>query len=64
MNIKQIKQAIDNGLDVYYKNFNYKVVKDTLGQYLIICKSNLSCIGLTWRDSEKLNGQEKDFFIC
>ena len=61
--VDSIKQAVDMGIDVYHKNSNYHVIKDSLNQYLIECQSNGYCIGLTWRDGTTLNGQLKDFYI-
>lgn len=37
--------------------------RDTLGQWLIICDSNESCIGLTWQDGVTVNGKPDEFFI-
>lgn len=61
MNPQQIKTAIDNGQRVYWKHPGYQVIRDSLGQYLIRCELNGSCIGLTWRDGETLNGAPEDF---
>jgi len=63
MTAQEIKQAVDNGKTVFWKQENYKVVKDNLGQYLIECDNNGHCIGLTWTDGTTLNGKEEDFFI-
>jgi len=63
MNLKEIKQAIKENKKVYWSNELYEVIKDKIGQYLIICKDNDYCIGLTWKDGKTLNGDEKDFFI-
>ena len=64
MTVDEIKHAVDNGVDVYWSNRNYSVVKDTIGQYLIKCFSNDSRIGLTWTDGKTLNGEEKDFYTA
>ena len=63
MNLQQIKQAISEGKKVYWSSTLYEVIKDRIGQYLIRCKSNGYCIGLTWSDGITLNGKEKDFFV-
>ena len=63
MTLAEIKQAIEDGLKVYWKQSNYEVIKDSIGQYLICCTSNDHCIGLTWRDEVTMNGEEKDFYI-
>jgi hypothetical protein len=63
MTLQEIKTAIDNKKEVRWNNDNYHVIKDNIGQYLIICQSNYSVIGLTYNDGITLNGEEKDFFI-
>ena len=67
MTIKKIKQAINDGKNVYWSNTAYKVIKDNLGQYLIVCTINNHAIGLHGVKGSKyenvLNGEEKDFFI-
>ncbi len=63
MNLKEIKLAIDQGKKVFWSNPNYQVIKDSKGQYLIVCSLNDSCIGLTWKDGITLNGKKKDFHI-
>lgn len=63
MNAIQIKRAVDKGLTVHWKNNAYTVIKDSIGQYLIKCALNNSCIGLTWQDGITLNGKETDFYL-
>ncbi len=63
MNLDEIKQAIEKGKSVKWANDSYNVIKDNIGQYLIICKQNNHAIGLTWADDKTLNGKEKDFYI-
>ena len=62
MNLQEIKQAIDQGKNVYWSGTGYQVVKDNAGEYLIKCTSNNHCIGLTWQDNVTMNGKESDFF--
>ena len=62
MKLKEIKQAIQEGKKVFWANRNYEVIKDSIGQYLIKCRLNGHCIGLTWLDNSTMNGEEKDFF--
>jgi hypothetical protein len=62
MNLNEIKEAIDSGKKVFWKQDNYQVIKGKY-EYLIECKSNKHCIGLTWRDGITMNGEEQDFFI-
>jgi hypothetical protein len=64
MTLDEIKEAVDAGCDVYWCTARYGVVKDKLGQYLIECYDNGSCIGLTWSDGVTLNGREQDFYSC
>ena len=63
MNLDEIKQAIEQGKSAKWANDNYNVIKDSIGQYLIICKQNNHAIGLTWADDKTLNGKEQDFYI-
>lgn len=61
MNVQEIKNAVDEGLTVHYRNSSYTIIRDNKGQYLI--KSGGGCIGLTYRDGVTLNGNEEDFYI-
>lgn len=63
MTLKEIKQAIAEGETVCWAIPSYRVIRDNIGQFLIICLLNGHCIGLTWRDHITLNGKEHDFFI-
>jgi hypothetical protein len=62
MTVQEIKTAVDNGKTVHWSNELYTVIKDKIGQYLIVC-TNGYCIGLTWMDNTTLNGKEQDFYI-
>jgi len=64
MTLDDIKAAIDAGQTVHWANTGYVVHKDRLGQYLITYVPNGSCIGLTDRKRQRLNGREADFFIA
>jgi len=55
MKLEEIKKAVDEGKHVKWSNKLYDVVKDNLGQYLIICNRNNYAIGLTWTDVDLLN---------
>jgi hypothetical protein len=57
-----IKQAVDEGKQVFVDSRAYYVIKDNIGQYFIKCWPNNSCIYLTWQDGVTLNG--KKFFTC
>lgn len=63
MTLEQIKHAIEHGWIVHWSHQGYVVIKDSVGQYLIRCISNDSCIGLTWLDGKTMNGSEDEFFI-
>jgi hypothetical protein len=63
MTLIEIKQAVEAGRTVHWASTGYVVIKDSIGQWLIRCLFNGSCIGLTWRDGVTLNGRESDFFI-
>ena len=39
LSLSDIETAIYNGFTVYWKNNNYRVIKDKIGQYLIKCLS-------------------------
>jgi hypothetical protein len=61
--IADIKKAVDEGKPVYWGNKKYRVVKDSIGQYLIICGLNGHCIGLTNQEDTLLNGNIEEFLI-
>jgi len=62
MTLSEIKTAINNGKRVYWHHEGYPVIKDGLGQYLIVCLNNQSCWGLTLQDDTTMNEKEDDFF--
>ena len=64
MTLEDIKAAVDAGQTVHWANSGYIVHKDRLGQYLITYLPNGSCIGLTDRSGQRLNGKEAEFFIA
>lgn len=67
MTLKEIKAALAAGHDVHWKNKGYRVIKDSIGQYLIcwnMCGPDANYIGLTWLDGETLNGKPSDFFVA
>lgn len=65
ISIAEIKKAVDDGKEVYCDNDSYRVLKDGIGQYLIVCSMNNYCIGLHGMEGTKyenqLNGTK--FFI-
>lgn len=34
----EIEKMVDDGRELYWSNKRYKVIKDSLGQYLVTCK--------------------------
>lgn len=64
MNLSEIKQAVEAGKTVHWSSRAYRVVKDSVGQWLIVCDLNNHVIGLTWRDGVTMNGAEKNFFVA
>ena len=64
MTLEDIKAAVDAGQTVHWANTGYVVHKDRFGQYLITYVPNGSCIGLTDRSGQRLNGKEAEFFIA
>jgi hypothetical protein len=62
MTLQAIKTAINQGKRVFWKSEGYRVIKDSIDQYMIKCIYNGHCIGLTWRDGTTMNGKEEDFF--
>lgn len=63
MTLNEIKAAVEKGFEVFWRIPEYKIVKDNLGQWLIVCALNNSVIGLTWSDGVTLNGDPDDFYI-
>ena len=63
MTLSEIKEAVEAGKTVYWANKAYTVIKDCIGQWLILCSLNQHCIGLTWRDNTTMNGKPEEFFI-
>ena len=64
MTLDQIKSAVNEGKIVHWSHEGYVVRKDNIGQFNIICLQNDTCIGLTWKDGETMNGKPEEFFIA
>tara|TARA_R100001510_G_C7596724_1_gene164578 strand:- start:396 stop:803 length:408 start_codon:yes stop_codon:yes gene_type:complete len=62
LSLSDIETAIYNGYTVYWKNKGYEVIKDKIGQYLIKCKANSYCVGLTRSDGTLIE-KPQDFFL-
>jgi len=63
MTLNEIQTAVSEGRRVFWKSTAYEVIKDNLGQWLIMCHMNGSCTGLTWRDGVTMNETPADFFM-
>jgi hypothetical protein len=63
MTLNDIKLAVLDGKSVHWKTKSYRVICDSIGQWLIICPSTKGCWGLTWADETTMNGEPEDFFI-
>jgi hypothetical protein len=63
MTLEEIKAAVEAGHVVHWHNSAYKVVKDSLGQWLVKCTDNGHCIGLTFSDGVTMNGEPEEFFM-
>ena len=63
MTLQEIKAAVDAGHRVHWANPGYRVIRDRLGQYLILFTRTGDAIGLTDRASTRLNGAPGEFFI-
>jgi hypothetical protein len=72
MTLNEIKTAVRDGKKVFWSNEIYEVINpiksptldENQEQWLIKCKANGSCIGLTHRDNVTMNGKESEFFIA
>jgi len=58
----KIKKLVDDGVQVYWANGNYEVIKDGLGQYLVKSHSNNYYMGLTDKKGNLLNTNQKYFY--
>ena len=47
MKYKDVINAVNKGLSVYWSNTNYKIIKDNLGRYLMYSKCNNHYIGFS-----------------
>jgi len=64
MTLQEIKAAVDARHRVHWANPGYRVIRDRLGQYLIVFTRNGDTIGLTDRSGTRLNGQPEQFFVA
>ena len=64
MTLDEIRDAVLAGVNVHWATHNYRVIHDSIGQFLIWSTCNDNYIGLTWRDGTTVNGEPEQFFIC
>jgi hypothetical protein len=63
MTLEDIQAAVEAGRYVYWSTPNYRVIKDSIGQWLIHSQFNNHYIGLTHRDGVTMNGEPWEFHI-
>ena len=63
MTLWEIKHAVLQGKTVHWETSNYVVINDSVGQWLIKCQVDDSCIGLTHQDGVTMNGKGSEFYI-
>lgn len=64
MTLQEIKDAVESGKTVHWANDCYVVIQDSIGQWLIKCLNNNSCVGLTWQDGVTMNGRPDQFYVA
>jgi hypothetical protein len=64
MTLQEIKTAVDAGYRVHWANPGYRVIRDGLGQYLIVFTRTGDAIGLTDQTGTHLNGAPDEFFLA
>lgn len=67
MQLEEIKRAVDAGRVVHWANDGYRVIKDSLGRYLIgygMGTMGVNYIGLTHHDGRTLNGRHEEFYVA
>jgi hypothetical protein len=62
MTLDEIKTAVNEGLTVCWGNDGYRVICDSIGQWMITFLPNGHCFHLTNRTG-KLECKEADFYI-
>lgn len=68
MTITDIKAAVDAGHSVKWASAIYDVCKSNSGEYLIVCQTNGSTVGLHGLEGTEyehdLNGDPEDFYVA
>ncbi len=62
MTFQDIKNAVDVGRKVFWKNRGYQVLTQN-SRYYVIFLSNSNMTGLFWLDDKTSSYDEKDFFM-
>ena len=60
---KKIKNLVDDGIQIYWANNDYTVIKDSIGQYLVKYHLDNSVIGLADKQGNILNTYQ-NYFYC
>jgi hypothetical protein len=62
MKANEIRNKVIKGYDVYWKNTNYKIIKDSIGQWLMHSQCNDYYCGV-FDNNGNLVDKESDFFF-
>lgn len=65
MELKEIIQEVEMGNFVFWKNKNYRVIKNRIGDFLIQCVNGhaIGLYGITMDGKVKVNADLQDFFV-
>jgi hypothetical protein len=64
MTLDEIKTAVESGKTVHWENEAYRVVKDSIGQWLVHCTINDHYVGLTTQSGDLREGEQSGFYIA
>jgi hypothetical protein len=64
MTLEEIKAAVEAGHVVHWHNSAYKVVKDSLGQWMVKCIDNGHCIGSHTATARNHERRTRRVFCC
>ena len=62
MTLSDIEFALQIGRNVFWKNDNYKVLKDSVGQSFIVSRCNGDCVGLTNKQGQLIEKPESFYY--
>lgn len=63
MTLSEIQAAVLDGQKVHWKTKAYEIIRDKIGQWLVVCRETGGCWGLVWADKTTVNGKPWDFFV-